>query len=74
MKHKAHLTSLVAAFPALLFAGFLSSCDTEAEAIGGETDCYGVVTGGTSVSGGLVTVDGVTANVKDGEARVMATW
>lgn len=63
---KAHdsILSALAAFPALLFPGVLSVCGTEAEGITGDTGCYSVQSGGISVSGGTVTVDGMNAEVK----------
>lgn len=64
MKVKEQIISALAAFPALLFAGFLSSCDTEAEGIGGDTGCYMVVSGGVSANGGDITVNGMTASTK----------
>ncbi len=64
MKTRATILSAFAALPVMAFPAVLAACETEAEAIGGDTGCYGVASGGVNVSGGLVTVNGMHAMVK----------
>lgn len=65
MKSHEYIRSAIAALPALLFAGYLSACEVEAEGITGDTGCYSASSGGVNVSGGTVTVQGMTASMKD---------